>query len=115
MHSGGNGGKRWRIKVFEKYGPQEVMIWDSKKQIEEKYGRKNPDYFGGTRPINCVRMFVDWLFDKTSIDFEALANHVNANYFSIRGFGRSLRKMGRFLNDPLGEDDELTKKKKEVK
>lgn len=107
MHSGCNGGKLWRIHVYEKMGPCEVKIFDTKIEAEKCFGRQSEDCTRGIRPIRAMDLLEDWLFEKDTFDFEKHAIYVNSKWFSLNSISQGLKRIGEVFNQPLwGEKKE---------
>jgi hypothetical protein len=100
-HSGSNGGKKWRIHVYEKMGVCELKIFDSKDIACKKFGGHSEDCTLGLRPQRAADLLEDWLGEHPTFDYEAHSVYVGAKFFSWKQLGKGLRKMGEILNEPL--------------
>jgi hypothetical protein len=101
VHSGCNGGKLWRIQVYEKMGPCEVKLFDTKVEAERLWGKQSEDCTRGIRPLRAVELLEDWLFVKPTFDYESHAVYVNSKWFSLHSVAQGLQKIGEFFNQPL--------------
>jgi len=72
-HSGCNGGKKWRIQVFEKMGPCELKIFDTKVVAAECFGNQAKDCTQGLRPIRAIEFLEEWLITKDTFPYESHA------------------------------------------
>ena len=100
-HSGCNGGKLWRIHVYEKCGPVELKIFDTKVVACEKFGRQSKDCTLGMRPQRAVDLLEEWLFEKETFDYEKHAVFVNSKWFSLSSISRGLHRIGEVFNQPI--------------
>lgn len=103
MHSGCNGGKKWRIQVTEKFGVGEAVIFDSKLVAEKRFGKQTSDCVYGFRPQRAIDLLEDWLFEQPTFNYEDHSLYVNSKWFSLNSIGEGLRKIGEFFNKPLVE------------
>ena len=105
VHSGCNGGKKWRIHVYEKMGPCEVKIFDTKFKAEELWGRHCDDCTQGLRPQRAMDLLEDWLFTRETFDYEPHAVYVNSKWFSLSSISRGLHRIGELFNQPLIKEE----------
>jgi len=100
-HSGCNGGKKWRIHVYEKTGVCQLKIFDTKDIACKQFGRHSEDCTQGLRPQRAMDLLEDWLVERETFDYEAHSLFVGAKFFSWKQIGKGLRKIGEVLNEPL--------------
>ncbi len=106
VHSGGNGGKKWRIHVYEKMGPCSLKIFDSKTIAGARFGRHSEDCTQGLRPVRCMDLLEDWLFEQPTFDYDKHSTYVNVKWFSVEGFSKGLHKLRLFFEQPIYKKEE---------
>lgn len=65
VHSGNNGGKKWKVLVVEKYAGQDVVVFDSSKVAKEQFGESC------LRPQRAIDLLEDYLSSHFTFDYEA--------------------------------------------
>lgn len=100
-HSGSCNGRKWRIQVYEKYSGQDAKIFDTTLKTRELFGEHCKELKTGLRPQKAVDLLEDFLFSHSTFDYENHAIFVNSKWFSFKGIGRGLRRIGEVFNQPL--------------
>jgi len=101
MHSGCNGGKKWRVQVIEKFGVGEAVIFDSKLVAEKRFGKQTSDCVEGFRPQRAIDLLEDWLFEQPTFNYEDHSLYVNSKWFSLSSISQGLKRIGEVFNQPI--------------